>query len=191
VTDMDNKKELRKLFTDIRASVSNKQAKDKLITDRLLADERIASADVILLYASFRSEIDTWAAARMLSEAGRTIAFPLCLKDHGMSFHVVSSPEQLDTGSYGIREPSPELPQPELSGQTVCLVPGLAFTPQGGRLGYGGGFYDRFIASHPYVHTIALAYEELITPDLPMQQHDIRVDSIITEERTVFCNAEK
>ena len=72
--------------------------------------------------------------------------------------------------------------------RTVCIVPGLAFTEKGARLGYGGGFYDRFIAAYPEITTIALAYEAMITDSLPVQEHDMTVELIVTEERTVLCN---
>ena len=71
---------------------------------------------------------------------------------------------------------------------SVCIIPGLAFTEDGGRLGYGGGYYDEFILANPQLYTIALAYEELIVQQLPLMQHDLKVDLIVTEERTVLCN---
>ena len=106
-----------------------------------------------------------------------------------MTFHKISELSQLveNPRSYGIREPSGSLPCPEITSDTVCIVPGLAFTENGARLGYGGGFYDRFLKDHN-VHTIALAYEACITDSLPEEQHDLRVGKIVTEERTVLCN---
>jgi 5-formyltetrahydrofolate cyclo-ligase len=89
---------------------------------------------------------------------------------------------------YRISEPDSALPQPVITDKTVCIIPGLAFTEEGGRLGYGGGYYDKFIQENHDMTTIALAYEELIVDQLPLMQHDLRVDIIVTEERTVLCN---
>ncbi len=68
-------------------------------------------------------------------------------------------------------------------------MPGTVFDKEGNRIGYGGGFYDRFLASHPYIIKTALAYEAVITDKLPIGEHDIAVNYIVTEERTVLCNA--
>ena len=105
-----------------------------------------------------------------------------------MTFHTVTSLSQLNEGKYGISEPDSALPQPIINEYTVCIVPGLAFTPDGGRLGYGGGFYDRFLADNPGVYTIALAFDAMIVDELPLSAHDLKVDSIVTEERMVLCN---
>ena len=187
---MQDKKELRKHFSAVRAEAKSPE-KDRLITERVLSHDRIAAADTVLLYASFGSEVDTWELAERLIGAGKTIAYPKCGSSGAMTFHIVSDIAALraDTsGKYGICEPSGELPCPELSGDTVCILPGLAFTENGGRLGYGGGFYDRFLAAYPHIFRIAAAYEALLTDSLPVMEHDITINHIVTEERTVLCN---
>ena len=105
-----------------------------------------------------------------------------------MTFHLIGSVADLHEGMYRIPEPDSALPQPVITDKTVCIIPGLAFTEDGGRLGYGGGYYDAFILEYPHIYTIALAYEELIVDQLPLMQHDLTVDLIVTEERTVLCN---
>ncbi|MBQ3947298.1 MAG: 5-formyltetrahydrofolate cyclo-ligase [Ruminococcus sp.] len=187
MTDMTDKKELRKHFSILREN-SKTPSKDKLICEKLMSCGNVMSADVILMYASFGSEADTWTAAKELLGHGKTLAFPKCLKNGIMTFHIVSELEQLRSGKYGIMEPDDSLPQPVCTDNTVCIVPGLAFTMTGGRLGYGGGFYDRFLEMHPNIKTIALSYEALITSELPLQKHDLCVNSIITEERMIICN---
>lgn len=185
---MNEKTSLRKKFSDIRASVSDKDAKDASITENILSLEEVKNADCVLLYASFRSEIDTWKLFRSLRKLGIDTAFPLCGKNGEMTFHLVYDASQLLAGAYGIPEPDSSLPQPVITERTVCIVPGLAFTAYGGRLGYGGGFYDRFLAANPQIITVSAAYEALITDSLPLMQHDLRVRYIVTEERTVICN---
>jgi 5-formyltetrahydrofolate cyclo-ligase len=164
-------------------------SKDIDITDRLLEEEKILEADNILLYASFGSEVDTYLLIDKLIEMGKKVALPICGGERSMTFHIIGSVADLHEGMYRIPEPDSSLPQPVLTSETVCIVPGLAFTEEGGRIGYGGGYYDEFIIDNPEIYTIGLIYEELIVGELPLMQHDLRVDMIVTEERTVLCNA--
>lgn len=106
-----------------------------------------------------------------------------------MTFHMITSVSELLEGKFGIPEPDETLAQPDLTDKTVCIVPGLAFTESGQRLGYGGGFYDRFITAFPQVCCIGLCFEEQIADRLPSEEHDALADQIITEKRKVFCSA--
>ncbi len=182
-----DKKTLRRYFSDLRNRLHSETA-DNSVTMRILADANIMEADNILLYASFGSEVDTWTLAEKLLAGNMNVAFPKCGKNRTMTFHTVTSLEQLEIGMYGIREPDIRLPQPDFTRNTVCIVPGLAFTENGGRLGYGGGYYDTFLNANPHIYTIAAAYEKLVVKELPLAEHDIKVKKIITEERTALCD---
>lgn len=188
---MDDKKLLRRKFSEIRENISDKSAKDSAIRERFMSMDIVAKADNILLYASFGSEIDTFSLARELAGIGRTISYPKSFKDGVMTFHSVSSPDELKKGMYGIHEPDGNTPTAVITENTVCILPGLAFMTDGSRLGYGGGYYDRFLMKYPFIHTTAFSYEELITDSLPVLSHDFRADYIVTPERTVLCNAEQ
>ncbi len=182
-----DKKELRRQFAEIRKSAQS-SLKDTIIGAKLLANEKIRSADTVLLYASFRSEVDTWCFAGNLLLKNMRIAYPVCRENNTMTFHIVRELNQLNDATYGICEPDISLPQPEITDRTVCIVPALAFTEDGGRLGYGGGYYDRFLAEHSEIYTIGLAYEDCIAESLPLAEHDMKIKSVITEERTIICN---
>ncbi|MCM1133651.1 MAG: 5-formyltetrahydrofolate cyclo-ligase [Ruminococcus flavefaciens] len=184
---MADKKKLRRHFKEVRKSAES-DLKNSVITAKILADEKIRSADTVLLYASFGSEVDTWNIAQNLLFKDVRIAYPKCGENNTMTFHIVSELNQLDDAYYGICEPDISLPQPEITDRTVCIVPALAFTEKGGRLGYGGGYYDRFLAEHPEIYTIGLAYEDCIAESLPLAEYDIKIKSVITEERTIICN---
>ena len=183
---MSDKKELRKHFSEVRRYAKD-DLKDDSIAARLLSLDDIKNADTVLLYASFGSEVDTWKITGKLIEMQKNIAFPKCGKNGHMTFHVVSGSSDLIAGAYGIPEPDISLPSPDITDRTVCIVPGLAFTENGSRLGYGGGFYDRFLEKYPAVTTLALAYEAVLTDKLPVESHDATVKYIVTEERTVLC----
>ena len=181
------KKELRSHFTSVRRAAKNEH-KDNMIMAGLLRLSEIYDADNVLLYASYGSEVDTWDIAQELLERDIRIAYPKCSKDGSMTFHVVSDLSQLKKGLFGICEPDGSLPSPDITDKTVCVVPGLAFSLSGERLGYGGGFYDRFLERYPDIITIGLAYEATTAMKLPSEKHDIAVKFVITEERTVLCN---
>lgn len=182
-----DKKDIRKYFSEVRESAKS-QLKDTIICEKILADEKIARADTVLLFASFRSEVDTWDIANKLILKNIKIAYPVCGKNGIMTFHTIKNTGQLKDSTYGICEPDISLPEPEITDKTVCIVPALAFTENGGRLGYGGGYYDRFLMKYPKLYTIGLAYEKCLTETLPLEDHDVKVRKIITEERTVLCN---
>lgn len=187
---INDKKSLRNHFSRLREAVASAE-KDAQICTRFLEWDRLRDADTVLLYSAFRSEVRTDDVFRGLADMGIPAAFPLCHKDGIMTFHLVSSLSQLTDGSYGIKEPDSSLPQPVLTDRSICIVPGLAFTAGGGRLGYGGGFYDRFLRENPCVITAAAAYSQQITPDLPLEIHDIRINYIFTDERMITCNEQK
>ncbi len=186
----NDKKQLRKELIALRDSLADRDVKSKDICQRLMSLECVRNADTVLIYASFGSEVDMWEIAELLRKSGISTAYPKCHNGGIMTFHVVDSDEQLSGSFHGICEPDPSLSEPVITDRTVCLVPGVSFTEHGERLGYGGGFYDRFLAENDIPKT-ALCFESLISDELPTLPHDIKVDMIVTEERTVFCNAEK
>lgn len=190
MTEMKDKKYLRKIYSEKRATVVSKAQKDTAVTDIVTKCERIQNADIVLLYASFGSEVSTENILYNLLKSGKTIALPKCGDNGKMTFHIITSMEQTSVGKYGITEPDESLPVPVYSEKTVALVPGLAFTENGGRLGYGGGYYDRFLAEFPFIYTIGVTYEELIADSLPCLSHDLTVCALATEERMVLCCAE-
>ncbi len=185
---MEDKKLLRKKFAEIRSNITDKSKKDILIRNAFM--KHTADYDTFLLYASFGTEIDTSSIAEELFRK-YIVAFPKSHKDGIMTFHVVKSPDELHKGMYGIYEPDTSLPQPVITDRTLCVMPGLAFMTDGSRLGYGGGYYDRFLAKYPQIHKTALSYEELITDNLPVMQHDLKADYILTPERMILCHAEQ
>lgn len=185
---MDDKKLLRKKFSEIRKNITDRTKKDILIRNAFM--KQTENYDTFLLYASFGTEIDTFSIAEELF-GKYTVAFPKSHKDGIMTFHVVKSTDELHKGMYGIYEPDASLPRPFITDRTLCVMPGLAFMQDGSRLGYGGGYYDRFLAKYPQIHKTALSYEELITDNLPVMQHDLKADYILTPERMILCHAEQ
>jgi 5-formyltetrahydrofolate cyclo-ligase len=142
-------------------------------------------ADIVLLYAPIRSEIDVMPIFHEAIKRGKRVAFPRCnTEERTMKFHFVESEEELSPCAYGIREPSEDSPvfDPETStGSAVCYVPGLAFDAYGYRLGYGKGYYDKFMHSFTGC-TVGVVYSEFIVSGLPKGRFDKHCDVILTEK---------
>lgn len=151
-------------------------------------------ADIILLYAPIKSEIDIMPLMNIALEKGKRVAFPRCnTENRTMKFHFVSSIDDFEIGAYGIREPKADLPtfDPYITpGVTVCFVPGIAFDVYGYRLGYGKGYYDKFLNTFKG-STIGLVFSNLITDKLPRGKFDLHCDIMITEKGIKPLKAEK
>ena len=183
-----DKKELRKIYRARRKAVQNKADKDHKIALSLLDSQEVALSDTVLIYISIDSEIDTSFIISELLKKKKRVAVPKCSKDGIMEFIYIGSTDELISGMYGIPEPSGS-ECAVITDKTVCIVPALAFTTDGVRLGYGGGYYDRFLAVNSKISTIGLCYECLVAENLPSEEYDIKIKKFITEERTVLCSA--
>ncbi len=151
-------------------------------------------ADIILLYAPIKSEIDVMPIFDIAREKCKRIAFPKCnVEERTMCFHFVNSLDELEPCAYGIREPKEEAEayDPETTkGSALCIVPGLAFDVYGYRLGYGKGYYDKFMNKFTG-STIGLAYTHQILPSLPKGKFDKHCDILITENGIKTLKKEK
>lgn len=142
-------------------------------------------ARVVALYAAQATEPDLSA---LLGCAGKTFCFPRVSGD-GLEFHRCNSMELLRDGPWNLLEPDPErcavAPASEID---LLLIPGLAFTRTGGRLGRGGGFYDRFLVRvHPRAVKIGVCFHAQLVPELPVEVHDHEVDLVITDVEAIRC----
>lgn len=133
----------------------------------------------ILCYLSTEYEADTSQIIRAAFSAGKQVAAPKVLSKTKMEFFRLDSPDALVKGAYGIREPASEILAD--ASPSLVLMPGVAFDRQNRRIGYGGGYYDRYLKAHPEHRTIALAFSMQVVPVLPAEPHDIRPEYLITE----------
>ncbi len=184
------------LRSELKARRSLIPADKKAIYDSDIC-RRIASlpcfleAESILLYSSVNREIDLSPLAKIAFDMGKRVAYPLCNKaDLTMTFRYVSSLSELVCGSYSIPEPPKDAPCFLHDTRAICLVPALAFDELGFRLGYGKGYYDRFLKSFNGV-SVGAVYSELLCEILPRGYYDVAVDTVITERRIITPNAKK
>lgn len=106
--------------------------------------------------------------------------FPLCLPDHKLRFHAVQDiATDMQPGAMNIPEPAPHTPAVQPEAIELLIIPGVAFTRNGERLGYGGGFYDRFIPLCTKAKILALAFDEQMVDSIPTEPHDLRILTII------------
>ncbi|WP_175511533.1 5-formyltetrahydrofolate cyclo-ligase [Alicyclobacillus macrosporangiidus] len=142
----------------------------------------------VALYQAVRGEADVSGAAQALAEAGWRVAYPVT-DGPRMAFYHAARPEAWRTGRFGIREPNPEAGAERVDPArlAVVVVPGVAFTARGDRLGYGGGYYDRWFAEGAAPVRIGVCFSCQLASWLPVDAHDQRVDFVVTEEGVVPC----
>jgi 5-formyltetrahydrofolate cyclo-ligase len=147
----------------------------------------LAEAVTVMLFASFRSELDTAPLAEWVLATGKTLCLPRVLGDRRMAAFRVSDPAaDLAPGAWGIPEPREGLPEVPPAVVDIVFVPGSAFDEDGRRCGYGGGFYDAYLPlTRPGTPWIALAFEAQIVPEIACESHDLPVTAIVTEKRVI------
>ncbi|MBM7651632.1 5-formyltetrahydrofolate cyclo-ligase [Neobacillus cucumis] len=157
------------------------------IAQTLYDDDDWKKAKVIGIYVSRLPEVDTYQIIRQAWEQGKKIVVPRCHpKDKRLSFRTLSEFSQLEMVFYGLFEPIEALTV-EVNSDLVDLVivPGLAYTRAGFRLGFGGGYYDRFLSTYAG-KTLSLAFQQQIIPQFPIETHDIPVSKIITNQEVIL-----
>ena len=147
----------------------------------LLAFPAILAARLIALYSAFRGELSTLPLALGLRAQGARLCYPRVTRQRVLAFHEVQDETQLHPSRLGIPEPSEEAPIVTPSAIDVIVVPGLAFDPLGGRVGWGGAYYDTTLAAAQRALRVGYAFELQIVPQVPVNGSDVRVDVLATE----------
>lgn len=179
------KQDLRSEIRENRKNIlpESKINMDDEIRKQLFQTKEYQDAETVLTYASKPSEVDTINIIKDMLKSSKHVAVPRCIPETSqMDFYEINSLDQLKNGCYGILEPDLSLCKKVRQDKPcICLVPGLSFDSQGYRLGYGKGYYDRFIASFSG-YTIGLCYCAYIRGELPRGYFDRPVNIIITEK---------
>lgn len=197
---LTGKSDIRKYILSRRDSIHEeiRKDKDREIKERLLALSEFKASHKILLYASFRSEVDTFDLLKYCVAHGKVVVLPRVDKqDNELKIYEIKDTEELVKGYFGIPEPNvsadiSESRRMNVEHMDLIIVPGVAFDEQCNRLGYGKGFYDKLLSGvrgqgSRVKRLIALAYEEQIVESIPSESHDIRMDKIITDKRIIEC----
>jgi 5-formyltetrahydrofolate cyclo-ligase len=193
---MMDKDVLRKRVLALRRAMAPAEAAQKslAILDRLFQSGLLDGVDCVLSYVSSKdNEVDTHAILRRATQEGLRVYIPKALPGRQLAWLPFRSIEELAPSRFGILEPT-MVGETGGSGMTpdlqnaICLVPGIAFRPDGYRIGYGGGYYDVFLAAFSCVR-VGLAFDIQMLDDFPVDAHDQKVDYVITESRTQDCRA--
>lgn len=186
------KSEMRRRLLAARAAlpVDARQRAGSAVADRVLALSSVAAAGVVAAYASFGSELPTAALLEALVGRGAVVLLPVSLADGGLGWRAYAGAAALVAGPRGAPEPAG--PDRSLSDADVVLAPGVGFTRDGGRLGRGGGAYDRALAERrPGVAVIGLGYDESVVESLPVEPHDVHVDVVVTPTAVWLAGRER
>ena len=174
-----DKKELRKKIREQKRAMSVEEIEDRSakLAELFLNSQAYRDAKTVYGYLPYNQEVRTVPMLEQALRDGKRVAVPKCYGDE-MRFIYMEDLSLVEKGYAGIPEPIAD--GPVASDPTaLVLMPGLAFDPQGHRIGYGGGFYDRFLSQEPEHPTLALCYDFQVFDHLDTEQFDIPVDCVL------------
>ena len=184
--DMDavfEKKEIRKRMRTLRENMTREDmfSKSSIIFEQLLTVPEYKRAEKIFTYVSMDNEVDTIMLIDYSLSMDKRIFVPKVVgKD--MLFYEISDISELSPGYYGIYEPDTDGKEPDYSRAGFMCMPGVAFDMEYNRIGYGGGFYDRYLSGENKFYKAALAYEYQFVDHIQTELSDVKPDMIVTEE---------
>ena len=174
-----DKKELRRSIRERKRAMTEEEivTRSEKLGVLFAQSEAYKNAKTIYGYLSYNQEVRTVPMLEQALKDGKKVAVPKVYGDE-MKFLYLDDLTQVEKGYAGIPEPIAD--EPVADDETaLVLMPGLAFDPAGHRIGYGGGFYDKFLAAEPNHPTLALCYEFQMLPALDTEEHDIPVDTVL------------
>lgn len=186
----NEKNEIRKNILNFRnkMDLNTKRSFDNSISNRLFESNYYKNSKRIFIYVSYKSEIDTKRIINKAIKDNKAIYIPRTdIKNKYMDAVEIKSLDNLIEDKYGILEPDVDAPCIEPGKLDLIIVPGVGFDRDGGRLGYGAGYYDRYFKKigEKSIKKLALAYDFQIIDKIPMDEFDKKIDAIITEKETI------
>ncbi|MGG7162931.1 5-formyltetrahydrofolate cyclo-ligase [Clostridium ihumii] len=183
------KKELRKKILALRDDLKSdeKEIMDDIIFSKLIKEKSFIDAKVVFLFVSYKSEVDTHRIIRYCFENDKVVCIPKVInKKDGMKALRITSFEDLKEGYKGILECDDDLEEISTCNIDLVIMPGAVFDVNYGRIGYGGGFYDKFLGNlEKDIFKIALCYDFQIVDEVPIENHDIKPNKIISDKRRI------
>lgn len=185
--EKNTKRQIRSEILKKRRALSEEEQEKmaRNCTKRLIELDAFQAASTILVYMSYNGEMMTDYIIDEARRQKKLVAAPTVLGKE-MEFFTFYSKEELVPDKHGILEPVPNDKTKIRDGEALMIMPGVAFDEQKNRVGYGGGFYDRYLEKHQKLKKIAIAYEFQVIDFVPTEEFDQRPDCIITEERVIF-----
>ena len=179
----ENKKALRARCREIVKGLSPEYIKDAShkIASLVLATDAYSDAETIFCYMSMGGEPVTDEIIERALEDGKRVGIPLCVGPHEMVVKEYRRGDELARGAFGIREPLAEAAEINADEFELAIVPCVACSKDGRRIGHGAGYYDRFLSASGF-NKIALCFEKLLTDDIPLEETDVHMDGVATED---------
>ena len=187
---MEEKKAIRKQIFAARKAHTDQQIDDwsGKIAETVTALPEYSNSRRILAYADYNHEVMTKYIIEAAWKDGKEVAVPKVV-GQDMVFYKLSDFAQLEKGYFGIPEPARgEIVQWE---EALMIMPGVAFDRQNHRVGYGGGFYDKYLEKHPNLQAIAISFELQMYRELPFEEHDIKPEKVVTEKQSYPLDTEE
>lgn len=184
---MQEKKDIRKEILDKRLALPKEELyqKSEIICNTFLKLDQYQKSDLIYIYMDFKNEVMTKRIIEDAHQNGKKVAIPKVEGDRIIFYYLENNQKELEEGYFGIREP--QIAKPVTNSKGIMVVPGIAFDEYGYRIGYGKGFYDRYLHENDIFQKISLVLELQMVEKVPSDKHDIPVDMIVTEERVINC----
>ncbi|HLJ09672.1 MAG TPA: 5-formyltetrahydrofolate cyclo-ligase [Planctomycetaceae bacterium] len=189
----DRKRAIREQAHENRRKQENKDQLSRAICEKFVSLPEYAAAGTVMFYVDVRTEVRTRDFLATALTHGKNIIVPWCHESGELELFRLKEMDDLSIGMYKILEPRPEMrSRPDravdVSELDLIMVPGVAFTRQGARMGHGKGYYDKLLEhARPDAPLVALAFECQIFPEIPTQEHDVFMDKIITEQAIYVC----
>lgn len=191
---MNKKEELRKKYLDKRAKISASKVSSwsKDIKNKFFNLSELKKAKKVMAYASMRNEIETFELLEELLAEDYLVYLPYTRQDvvDLGTAKINDLNDDLQDGVFGVQEPIAKIRGHKIPKDLdIIIVPGACFTKKGYRIGYGGGYYDSFLSKHANkALKVGFCYDCFIVDSIPVEEHDIAVDLIITEKRIIKTN---
>lgn len=186
------KNKLRREIKEQRRNLDSQEREtcDAKIGERLRQLWLYRESKIIFTYVSLADETDTRKFIVRALEDGKKVAVPRCIKGtRNMEFCFINSMEDLEEGAFGVLEPKESCEVISDYSEGFCIVPALSFDRKGYRLGYGKGYYDRFLADF-CGKTVGICYNRFVIPALPRGKFDKSVDLVVTEKKVISTHRE-
>ena len=182
-----SKKDIRTEVKKHRKEATPEQIRkdSNAICEQFLKLPEYQEATVVFAYMDCKNEVETKLVIEQCWKDGKTVAVPKVFGEI-MKYYVIHSYDDLEDGYFGIREPKHEQLQEIICEDGLMILPGVAFDEQRHRVGYGGGFYDRYLEEHPEMKKIAFALEFQMFEEVPFEVFDRQPEKIITEKRIII-----
>lgn len=173
-----NKQILRNKYKQIRKNIKDKEKLDNIIFNKIVSLKGYKESKLVLTYVSLKEEVDTIELIKHSLNRGKQVAVPKC-EGNDIVFYYINNLYDLEEGNFGILEPETNEIVKDFD-NSICIVPGIAFDKENNRIGYGRGFYDRFLENYNGIK-IGLTYKEFICDKIDTDENDIKMDIIIKD----------